>query len=113
MVNGNIDEAKQIWAWRLVNFMLSHADGYLDRCNLVQPTYSLFESESFKSKPYSEVFKNDLEHATLTYYSENSNAIRDKMKQAVEAVMLENKDPKTVLADFRKQVQELLDDQNM
>lgn len=113
MVNGNIDEAKQIWAWRLVNFMLSHADGYLDRCNLVQPTYSLFESESFKSKPYSEVFKNDLEHATLTYYSENSNAIRDKMKQAVEAVMLENKDPKTVLVDFRKQVQELLDDQNM
>ena len=35
------------------------------------------------------------------------------MKQAVEAVMLENKDPQTVLGEFRKQVQELLDDQNM
>ena len=92
--------------------MLSHSEGYLEKCSLVQPTYALFESELFKSMPYSEVFKNDLEHATLTYYSANSNAIRDKMKQAVEAVMLEGKDSQTVLEDFRRQVQDLLDDQN-
>ena len=112
MVNGSISEAKQVWAWRLIDFMLSHSEGYLEKCSLVQPTYALFESELFKSMPYSEVFKNDLEHATLTYYSANSNAIRDKMKQAVEAVMLEGKDSQTVLEDFRRQVQDLLDDQN-
>ena len=112
MVNGSISEAKQIWAWRLIDFMLSHSEGYLEKCSLVQPTYALFESELFKSMPYSEVFKNDLEHATLTYYSANSKAIRDKMKQAVEAVMLENRDPNEVLADFRRQVQDLIDDQN-
>ncbi len=112
MVNGDIPEAKQVWAWRLIDFMLSHSEGYLETCNLVQPTYALFESELFKSMPYSEVFYNDLQHATLTYYSANSNAIRDKMKQAVEAVMLEDRDPQEVLQDFRRQVQDLLDDQN-
>lgn len=112
MVNGDMSEAKQIWAWRLIDFMLSHSEGYLETCNLVQPTYALFESDLFKSMPYSEVFYNDLEYATLTYYSANSNAIRDKMKQAVEAVMLENRDPEEVLVDFRRQVQDLIDDQN-
>ena len=61
--------------------------------------------------PYSEVFKNDLEHATLTYYSGNSNAIRDKMKLAVEAVMLQGVSPEKALEDLRRQVQDILDQQ--
>lgn len=111
MVNGSIPTAKQIWAWRLIDFMLSHSEGYLETCNLVQPTYELFNSEAFKAMPYSEVFKNDLEYATLTYYSGNSNAIRDKMKLAVEAVMLQGVSPEKALEDLRRQVQDILDQQ--
>jgi multiple sugar transport system substrate-binding protein len=111
MVNGNIPEAKQVWSWRLVNFLLSHAEGYLKACNLVQPTKTLFESDAFKAMPYSSVFKSDLEHATLTYYSGNSNAIRDKMKLAVESVMLQNETSENALKTFRRQVQDILDQQ--
>lgn len=110
MVNGNTDMLKQIWSWKLIDFMLSHSEGYLDRCNLVQPTYALFESESFKSKPYSHVFADDLQYATLTYFSGNSNAIRDKVKSAVEEVMLQGVAPETALKNLRRQVQDILDD---
>jgi multiple sugar transport system substrate-binding protein len=91
--------------------MLSHSEEYLKRVNLVQPTHELFESETFKNMPYSDVFKTDLEHATLTYYSANSSAILEKMKQAVEAVMLQNQDPESVLKNFRRQVQSILDEE--
>lgn len=111
MVNGNVSEAKQVWGWRLIDFMLSHSVDYLEQVNLVQPTHELFESETFKAMPYSEVFKNDLEHATLTYYSGNSRAVIDKMKEAVEAVMLQNEDPESVLRTFRRQVQSLIDEE--
>jgi multiple sugar transport system substrate-binding protein len=111
MVNGNVSMAKQSSGWRLVNFMLSHSEEYLKRVNLVQPTHELFESETFKNMPYSDVFKTDLEHATLTYYSANSSAILEKMKQAVEAVMLQNQDPESFLKNFRRQVQSILDEE--
>lgn len=111
MVNGNTAEAKQVWSWRLVDFMLSHSEDYLKRVNLVQPTHALFESETFKAMPYSDVFKSDLEHATLTYYSGNSSAVIEKMKQAVEAVMLQNEDSETVLKNFRRQVQSIIDEE--
>lgn len=111
LVNGQIPEARQAWAWRLVDFMLSHSEDYLERVNLVQPTYTLFESETFKNMPYSEVFKEDMEHATLVYYAENSSAINDKFQVAVESAMLQGEDPAKVLDTFRKAVQAILDDQ--
>ncbi len=110
MVNQDTTEAQQIWAWRLVDYLLSHSEDYLTRVNIVQPVYSLFESDTFKAIPYSEVFKDDLDKATLTFYGPNASAITDRMKQAVNAVMLEGQDPKSVLTTFRRQVQELIDE---
>jgi multiple sugar transport system substrate-binding protein len=111
LVNSQISTAKQIWSWRLVEFMLSHSEDYLTQVNLVQPTYRLFNSQTFKSIPYSDVFQKDMEKARLVYYAENSSAINDRMKAAVEAAMLQGEDPRTVLASFRKAVQEILDQQ--
>ncbi|MFI3257250.1 MAG: extracellular solute-binding protein, partial [Spirochaetales bacterium] len=110
VVNGQSAEAKQIWAWKLISFMLSHSEDYLEQVNLVQPTYELFESEAFKNIPYSDVFAKDLENATLTYFGSGSTAMNDKLKSAVEDVMLQGKDPKTVLESFRKDIQEIIDD---
>ena len=62
--------------------------------------------------PYSDVFKADLEYATPTYYGPDSDQIGAKFKSAVEAVMLQNEDPKAVLEKFRADVQEILDDQD-
>ena len=111
LVNGSTAEMKQAWSWRLIDFMLSHSEEYLKRVNLVQPTHALFESKTFDDMPYSEVFKSDLDHATLTYFSGNSRAVLDKMKNAVEAVMLQNQDAETVLKNFRRQVQDILDEE--
>lgn len=109
LVNQQIPEANKIWAWRLVDFMLSHSEEYLTQVNLVQPTYKLFESEAFKAIPYSDVFVHDMKLAKLVYYAENSSAVNDKFKGAVEAAMLQGEDPAVVLANFRKAVQEILD----
>ncbi len=111
LVNGQIPEVRQAWAWKLVDFMLSHSEEYLERVNLVQPTYTLFASEAFKNMPYSEVFKSDMENASLVYYAENSSAINDKFKAAVESAMLQGEEPRKVLDTFRKAVQTILDDQ--
>jgi len=111
LVNAQIPEANKIWAWRLVDFMLSHSEDYLTQVNLVQPTYKLFESEAFKAIPYSDVFVHDLQRASLVYYAGNSSAVNDKFKGAVEAAMLQGEDPARVLANFRKAVQEILDEE--
>ncbi|MGD1816275.1 MAG: ABC transporter substrate-binding protein [Pleomorphochaeta sp.] len=109
LVNGNISSVKQQWAWKLVNFMLSHDEDYLTNVSLVHPKYELFESQTFKDIPYSDVFKEDMEHATISYYDEYSSAIEDKMKTAFEKVMLQGEDPEKVLVEFRADVQEILD----
>lgn len=111
LVNGQSSEAKQIWSWKLVDFMLSHGEEYLAKVNLVQPTYKLFESKAFKETPYSAVFENDMKHATLVFYAENSGAINDKFKTAVESSMLQGKDSREVLDSFRASVQDILDEQ--
>ncbi|QQO07512.1 ABC transporter substrate-binding protein [Breznakiella homolactica] len=109
LVNSQISKAKQIWSWRLVDFMLSHSEDYLTEVNLVQPTYKLFNSETFKAIPYSDVFLHDMERGNLVYYGPSSSAINDKMKAAVESAMLQGEDPARVLEKFRKEVQDILD----
>ncbi|MCL2480055.1 MAG: extracellular solute-binding protein, partial [Treponema sp.] len=111
LVNTQSAAAQKIWSWRFIDFMLSHGEDYLREVNLVQPTYKLFNSDFFKSIPYSGVFAKDLEKGKLVYYAENSSAINDRMRAAVEAVMLLGEDPRSVLASFRRDVQELLDQQ--
>ncbi|MFA6784834.1 MAG: extracellular solute-binding protein [Sphaerochaeta sp.] len=111
LVNGQSSEAKQIWSWRLVDFMLSHGEDYLAKVNLVQPTYKLFKSKAFKETPYASVFEDDMNHASLVFYAENSGAINDKFKAAVESSMLQGKDSKEVLDAFRASVQDILNEQ--
>ena len=109
LVNGNISSAKQQWAWKLVDYMLSHDEDYLNRVSLIHPKYELFESQAFKDIPYSDVFKSDMEKATISYYDEYSSAIEDKIKTAFEKVMLQGEDPSQVLVELRRDVQEILD----
>ena len=111
LVNTQVSQEHKIWGWRFIDFMLSHGEDYLREVNLVQPTQKLFDSAYFKSIPYSDVFLHDYKLGKLTYYADNSAAINDRMQAAVEAVMLQGDDPKTVLVNFRRDVQALLDEQ--
>ena len=91
--------------------MLSHAEDYLREVAIIQPMKSLFESETFKNMPYSQVFEEDLQKGSIVYYAENSPKIDSLLKTAVESVMLSGVKPEDALATLRKSVQEVLDEQ--
>ena len=111
LVNSQISQEDKVWAWRFVDFMLSHGEDYLREVQLIQPTQKLFDSAFFKSIPYSEVFQKDLQNGKLTYYGPRSALVNDRMREAVEASMLQGMDSRTVLNNFRNAVQEILDQQ--
>ncbi len=111
MVNAQKSKAQQTAAWKLLGFMLSHAEDYLREVAIIQPMKSLFESETFKNMPYSQVFEDDLQKGSIVYYAENSPKIDSLLKTAVESVMLSGVEPKDALASLKKSVQEVLDEQ--
>jgi multiple sugar transport system substrate-binding protein len=111
MVNAQKTDAQKTAAWKLLGFMLSHAEDYLKEVAIVQPTKALLESDTFKNMPYSDVFKKDLEEGSIVYYAENSPKIDSLLKTAVESVMLSGMSPEAALADLRKNVQAVLDEE--
>ncbi len=111
MVNAQKSDAQKKVAWKLLGYMLSHSEDYLKNVAIVQPTRALFESETFKNMPYSDVFKKDLESGSVVYYAENSPKIDSLLKNAVESVMLSGTSPEEALATLRKNVQAVLDEE--
>jgi len=111
MVNAQKSDASKKASWKLLGFMLSHSEEYLKKVAIVQPTKALFESDTFKNMPYSDVFKADLEKGSIVYYAENSPKIDSLLKTAVESVMLTGTDPATALAELKKNVQDVLDEE--
>ncbi len=111
MVNSQTSKARQTASWKLVSFMLSHSEAYLTKVALVQPSKTLFDSATFKNMPYANVFKADLEKASIVYYGASSLLINNLVKEAVESVMLQKISPDKALATLRTKVQQALDEQ--
>lgn len=109
MVNSQVSVEKQAAAWKLVSYMLSHGEQYLEQVALVQPTTKLMESKTFKDMPFSNVFKDDLEKAGIVYYGANSLLINNLVKEAVESVMLQKIDPAKAVTTLRAKVQDALE----
>jgi multiple sugar transport system substrate-binding protein len=106
-VNSQISQAKQIWAWRLIDFFLSHGEDYLAKGALMAPTYDLLNSATFKAIPYGDVFvKSEQTSKPLTYA--NVPMLNDAVKTATEAA-LNGEDPRTILPRFRREIQEIID----
>ncbi|MBQ3686362.1 MAG: extracellular solute-binding protein [Treponema sp.] len=110
MVNAQKSAAQKTAAWKLLGYMLSHGEDYLKEVAIVQPTKALMESDTFKNMPYSDVFRSDLEAGEIVYYAENSPKIDSLLKSAVESVMLSGAAPEAALAELRKGVQAVLDE---
>jgi len=110
MVNGQKPKENQQIAWKFIAFMLSHPEEYLTKVNIVQPTVKLMESDTFKSMPYSEVFKNDMAKGHIVYYGENSAKIQSLIREAVESVMLAGVSPEDALKTLKRKVQEVLEE---
>lgn len=110
MVNAQKSKAQIKASWKLLGFMLSHSEEYLEKVAIVQPTKALFESDTFKNMPYSDVFRKDLEEGSVVYYDENSPKIDSLLKNAVESVMLSGVEPEAALAELKKNVQAVIDE---
>ena len=110
MVNAQGTKANQEASWKLVGYMLSHAEEYLNEVSLIQPTKALFNSASYKNMPYSDVFTKDMQRGHIVYYGANSAALQTLIRAAVESVMLAGETPERALAILKEAAQELLDD---
>ncbi len=110
MVNAQKPKLSQQAAWALVGYMLSHGSEYLEKVAIVQPTKALFESQTFKSTPYSDVFAKDMAAGHIVYYGAASSKIESLLKEAFESVMLSGVEPAKSLEKLRKDVAAALAD---
>lgn len=107
MVNAQKPEANQYAAWKLIGYMLSHPEDYLNKVALPQPTKKLWASDSFKNMPFSKVFADDMARAHITYYGANSAQLQKLIQAAVEAVMLNKVPAEQALATLKKDAADL------
>ena len=110
MVNAQAPKASQDAAWKLIGFMLSHPEDYLNEVSLVQPTKTLLNSPSYKNMPYSDVFTKDMARGHIVYYGANSAELQNLIRAAVESVMLSGETPERALATLKAAAQELIED---
>lgn len=110
MVNSQKPKENQQMAWKFIAYMLSHPEEYLTKVNIVQPTVKLMESETFKSMPYSEVFRKDMAKGHIVYYGADSAKIQSHIREAIESVMLAGVSPEDALKTLRRKVQEVLEE---
>ncbi len=110
MVNAQSSKANQEAAWKFIGFMLSHPEEYLTEVSLIQPTKALFNSDTYKNMPYSDVFTKDMQRGHIVYYGANSAALQTLIRTAVESVMLSGETPEKALMTLRAAAQELIDE---
>ncbi|QQO10580.1 ABC transporter substrate-binding protein [Breznakiella homolactica] len=110
MVNSQIPLNEQIESWKFVAYMLSHGDMYLETVALTQPTKAVMEGELFRSMPYSDVFKDDLNYAGVVYHSGFSWRINELIKAAIEEVMMSNSDPAAAVAKLKRDAQAVVNE---
>ena len=108
MVNAQASAEKQAASWKFLGFLSQHAEDYFARAGLLMASQDVLDSETFKNHPYSDVFMADLARAPAIYYGEASPQIQQVLQDAVEAVMLQDRDPAEVLVEMRAGVERAL-----
>ena len=94
-----------------IAYMLSHSEEYLKEVNIIQPTKTLLNSDTYKNMPFSSVFTQDFERGHIVYYGAASSEFQTLIRSAVESVMLSGETPEKALATLKRAAQELLDEQ--
>ncbi|HHV01341.1 MAG TPA: ABC transporter substrate-binding protein [Defluviitoga tunisiensis] len=108
MVNAESSKEKQEYAWKFINFMLTHPEDYLLKVGLIQPKKTLLDSDVFKNYPYANVFMSDLAKSHPVPLHPKGPQLEQLLKEAIESVMLTNTTPEQALATLKKKANELL-----
>ena len=83
---------------------------YLEQVAIIQPTKALFESETFKSMPYADVFRSDFERGHIVYYGAASGELQSLIRSAVGSVMLQGESPRNAYLRLKSAAQEVIDE---
>ena len=110
MVNSQSSDEVQKWAWKFIDFMLSHPEEYLLHAGLVQPKKSLMESKVFQSFPYADVFMEELSKSNYVPLSPHNAELNELIKEAVSSVMLTDTSPEEALRKLNKEADEAIKD---
>jgi multiple sugar transport system substrate-binding protein len=110
MVNSMIPKDEQVECWKFIYFMLSHGEDYLKNVALTQPTKAVFDGAYFKSQPFSQVFRDDLQYAHCVYSSSFSWQINEAITQTIASIMSDqNLSAETAYTQLKAACQEIVD----
>lgn len=96
-VYANRPANNKIAAWDFIKFLLGKPDQWLDKAGFVQPVKGVNETAIAKNFPFFAVHMQDVQTATWYVRSAFANEIATNTGKAVESVVYDGTDPKTVL----------------
>src|SRR5574341_430652 len=107
-VNKNKPEKNKIAAWDFIKFMLAKPDEWLAKAGFVQPAKGVSETGVAKKVPFFDVHMKDVSTASWYIRSENVNELAQAVGRAVDSVVYDGADPKTVLDAAQATVEKIL-----
>lgn len=104
LVNANKSSKEQRAGWLFAAFILEHAEEYLDEVGLVMPLKSIVAEGTIYSKPFGDVFAEDLGRSHAVYSGEYASEIQSLLGEAIDSVMLYSASPEQAAAQLRASV---------
>jgi multiple sugar transport system substrate-binding protein len=108
MANANSSDAKQAAAWKLIAWLSSRPDRYLNEAGLFQPKAEYLESEEFKNNEIMPVFLNEIAVSYFHPRFAGFNEAIDAILRMRDRVVLAGEDIDTVLAETEEEVNQIL-----
>lgn len=88
MVNVSSSEGARQEAWKLLMFLTTHVEDYLDKVGLTIPSRKLLQTAIYKEKKFADVFLADMAKADFIFLHESGPRIKEVLREMVEGVML-------------------------
>lgn len=108
MVNANSSEAEQAAAWKLIAWLSSRPDRYLNEAGLFQPKAEYLESEDFMNNEIMPVFLDEIASSYFHPRFAGFNEVIDAIMRMRDRVVIAGEDIDTVLAETDDEVNAIL-----
>jgi len=108
MANANSSEAEQAAAWKLIAWLSSRPDRYLNEAGLFQPKVEYLESEEFKNNEIMPVFLDEIASSYFHPRFAGFNEVIDAIMRMRDRVVIAGEDIDTVLAETEDEVNAIL-----
>jgi multiple sugar transport system substrate-binding protein len=96
-VDKNRPADNKVAAWDFIKFLLGKPDQWLAKAGFVQPVKGVSDTQTAKNFPFFDVHMHDVQTATWYVRSPYANEVATDVGKAVESVVYDGTDPKTML----------------